>query len=94
MRVLMLHGVGTGGLPVGSLRELLDFVTRHAEPVSLAEVGRRLKEPDRITGAIETIIDTYLSLRAGKEETFLAVYRRVGPAPFKEALYADEAKAA
>ena len=50
MRVLMLHGVGTGGLPVGSLRELLDFVTRHAEPVSLAEVGRRLKEPDRITG--------------------------------------------
>jgi len=50
MRVLMLHGVGTGGLPVASLRELLTFVTRHAEPVSLAEVGRRLAEPDRITG--------------------------------------------
>lgn len=50
MRVLMLHGVGTGGLPVASLRDLLTFVTRHAEPVSLAEVGRRLAEPDRITG--------------------------------------------
>ena len=65
-----------------------------AEDASIGEIIGRGFEPDRITGAIETIIDTYLSLRAGKEETFLAVYRRVGPAPFKEALYADEAKAA
>ncbi|MCB9828375.1 MAG: polysaccharide deacetylase family protein [Planctomycetes bacterium] len=50
MRVLMLHGVGTGGLPMASLRRLLTWVTRHAEPVSLEEVGRRLAEPDRITG--------------------------------------------
>lgn len=50
MRVLMLHGVGAGGLSVASLRRLLTWVTRHAEPVSLDEVGRRLADPDRITG--------------------------------------------
>ncbi|MFP1630331.1 nitrite/sulfite reductase [Zhengella sp. ZM62] len=65
-----------------------------AEDASIGEIIGRGFEPDRIAGAIETIIDTYLSLRSGKEETFLAAYRRLGPAPFKEALYADEAKAA
>ncbi|MBA90163.1 MAG: sulfite reductase [Phyllobacteriaceae bacterium] len=65
-----------------------------AEDASIGEIIGRGFEPDRIAGAIETIIDTYLSLRFGKEETFLAAYRRLGPAPFKEALYADEAKAA
>ena len=64
------------------------------ENTSIGEIIGRGFEPDRIAGAIETIIDTYLSLRFGKEETFLAAYRRLGPAPFKEALYADEAKAA
>jgi sulfite reductase (NADPH) hemoprotein beta-component len=33
------------------------------------------------------VVDTYLKVRNGREETFLAVYRRLGPAPFKEALY-------
>jgi sulfite reductase (NADPH) hemoprotein beta-component len=37
--------------------------------------------------AIETIIDTYLRHRRTGEE-FLAAYRRLGPQPFKEALYA------
>ena len=34
-----------------------------------------------------TILETYLKLREPGEE-FLAAYRRVGPKPFKEALYA------
>jgi sulfite reductase (NADPH) hemoprotein beta-component len=37
--------------------------------------------------AIEKIVDTYLAHRQTGEE-FLAAYRRLGPQPFKEALYA------
>jgi sulfite reductase (NADPH) hemoprotein beta-component len=33
------------------------------------------------------VIDTYLKVRAGPDETFLTAYRRLGKAPFKEALY-------
>jgi sulfite reductase (NADPH) hemoprotein beta-component len=40
-----------------------------------------------VADAIETILDTYLSLREPDEE-FLAAYARVGAKPFKEALYA------
>ena len=40
-----------------------------------------------VADAIETILDTYLKHRAAGEE-FLATYRRLGPKPFKEALYA------
>jgi len=36
---------------------------------------------------VETIVRTYVSLRTSGE-TFLAAYRRVGMAPFKDALYA------
>jgi len=40
-----------------------------------------------VADAIETILDTYLKHREAGEE-FLATYRRLGPKPFKEALYA------
>jgi sulfite reductase (NADPH) hemoprotein beta-component len=43
---------------------------------------------DEVADAIEKILDTYLGLRTGPEETFLLAYRRVGEKPFKEALYA------
>jgi sulfite reductase (NADPH) hemoprotein beta-component len=43
--------------------------------------------PERVTDAVETIVETYLAGRA-ESETFLAYYRRVGLRPFKEALYA------
>ncbi|MCI0466758.1 MAG: nitrite/sulfite reductase [Beijerinckiaceae bacterium] len=42
---------------------------------------------DEVVDAIETVVDTYLKLRSSPEEGFLAAYRRVGMAPFKEALY-------
>ena len=44
---------------------------------------------DEVADAIEKILDTYLGLRTGPEETFLLAYRRVGEKPFKEALYAN-----
>ena len=40
-----------------------------------------------VPDAIETILNTYVKLREGKEE-FLHTYKRLGPKPFKEALYA------
>ncbi|KFB08405.1 nitrite/sulfite reductase [Nitratireductor basaltis] len=64
------------------------------ENTSIGEIIGRGFGPDEIVDAVETLVDTYLGLRTGKEETFLAAYRRVGAAPFKEALYGREAKAA
>ncbi|MEN9580723.1 MAG: hypothetical protein RJA70_3732 [Pseudomonadota bacterium] len=40
-----------------------------------------------VVGAVETIVKQYLSIRVSDDETFLQCYRRVGMAPFKEALY-------
>jgi sulfite reductase (NADPH) hemoprotein beta-component len=40
-----------------------------------------------VPDAIETILNTYVKLRE-KGEEFLAAYRRLGPKPFKQALYA------
>ncbi len=42
---------------------------------------------DRIVDAIETIVETYVGMRDDGER-FIDTYRRVGPAPFKEKLYA------
>ncbi|UCI30040.1 nitrite/sulfite reductase [Mesorhizobium sp. B4-1-4] len=64
------------------------------ENTSVGEIIGRGFSSDEITDAIETIVDTYLGLRLDPQEKFIDAYRRVGPAPFKEALYAGEAKAA
>jgi sulfite reductase (NADPH) hemoprotein beta-component len=44
--------------------------------------------PDGIVDAVEKVVDTYLRLRASPGERFLSAYSRLGPAPFKDALYA------
>ncbi|MBX3597606.1 MAG: nitrite/sulfite reductase [Rhizobiaceae bacterium] len=64
------------------------------ENTSIGEIIGRGFGPDEITDAIETIVQTYLAVRNGGDEKFLDTYRRVGPAPFKEALYGSEARAA
>ena len=46
--------------------------------------------PRTIVDAIETVVDTYLKFRTSPAEDFLAAYRRIGMAPFKEALYGRE----
>ncbi len=43
---------------------------------------------DAVSGAVEKLVLTYVRLREG-EERFLDTYRRVGPTPFKEAVYGD-----
>ncbi|MDA5638163.1 MULTISPECIES: nitrite/sulfite reductase [Agrobacterium] len=64
------------------------------ENTSIGEIIGRGFEPEKVTDAIETIVDTYLGLRLSKEENFLEAYRRVGPQPFKHALYGSAAEAA
>ena len=64
------------------------------ENTTIGEIVGRGFAPDEITNAIEKIVDTYLGLRLDRSETFLNAYRRVGSAPFKEALYVSEARAA
>ncbi|MER8916092.1 nitrite/sulfite reductase [Mesorhizobium sp. M0761] len=64
------------------------------ENTSVGEIIGRGFSSEEITDAIEQIVDTYLGLRLGPSERFIDAYRRVGPAPFKEALYAGETKAA
>ncbi|RWB61302.1 nitrite/sulfite reductase [Mesorhizobium sp.] len=64
------------------------------ENTSVGEIIGRGFSSEEITDAIEQIVETYLGLRLNPDERFIDAYRRVGPAPFKEALYAGETKAA
>ncbi|MGY5777003.1 nitrite/sulfite reductase [Rhizobium sp. LEGMi135b] len=63
------------------------------ENTSIGEIIGRGFEPNKVTDAIETIVDTYLGLRLDPSETFLVAYRRVGPQPFKTALYGASSSA-
>ena len=47
---------------------------------------------DEIIPAIERLIYAYLALRTDPQETFLMTFRRLGPAPFKQAVYEKEDK--
>ena len=58
------------------------------EQASLGDITGQAFTEDKVVGAIDTIVETYLSLRE-PEERFLDTYKRVGMAPFKEQLYAD-----
>jgi sulfite reductase (NADPH) hemoprotein beta-component len=57
------------------------------EAASIGDIIGRGFSTEEIVDAVETIVDTYVAQRASPEETFLAAYRRLGQAPFKEALY-------
>lgn len=57
------------------------------ENSSIGEIVGRGFSSEEVVDAIEKLVDTYLGLRTAKEETFLEAYRRIGEAPFKEALY-------
>jgi sulfite reductase (NADPH) hemoprotein beta-component len=57
------------------------------ETASIGEIIGRGFSTDEIVDAVETLVDTYVEKRASVSEPFLQTYRRLGPAPFKEALY-------
>ena len=58
------------------------------ETAAIGEIVGPAFSSDRVVWAVETVIETYLARRSGPEERFLDAYRRLGPDPFKEALYA------
>ncbi|MBA8837228.1 nitrite/sulfite reductase [Ochrobactrum sp. RH2CCR150] len=64
------------------------------EHSTIGEITGRGFSSEEVVDAIETVVDTYLSLRENPEETFLAAYRRVGMEPFKRALYGEISRAA
>ena len=49
---------------------------------------------EAVPAAIETIVATYLALRHDASENFVAAYRRLGKAPFRDALYGPTAQRA
>ncbi len=61
------------------------------ETASLGDLTGPGFSTDDVVDAVETVVDTYLGLRTGSDEDFLAAYRRVGMAPFKKALYERDA---
>ena len=58
-----------------------------AEDASLAEIMGPGFDTEGIVDAVETVIGTYTDMRQNGER-FLDTYRRVGPKPFKDRLYA------
>lgn len=72
-------------------------ITLGGDGTETATIGERTGPGfsyEEIVPAVERIIDRYVAIREGDEETFLETYRRVGADPFKDALYSDEAQAA
>ncbi|MFD1251529.1 Sulfite reductase [ferredoxin] [Devosia equisanguinis] len=65
-------------------------ITLGGDATEQAAVGKIIGpgfEADAVPGAIEKLVDFYIANRTSAEEPFLAAYRRLGEAPFKEALY-------
>jgi len=56
---------------------------------AIGEIVGKGFSTDEVVDAVETIVDTYLGLRDGADETFLTAYRRVGKQPFQDALYGN-----
>ena len=57
------------------------------EETAIGEIIGKGFSSDDVVDAVETLVDTYLKVREDEDESFLAAYRRLGQAPFHEALY-------
>ena len=70
-------------------------ITLGGDGTQTASIGERTGpgfSSDEIIPAIERIVNCYMELREGSDETFLDAYRRVGANPFKTALYGENAR--
>ena len=60
----------------------------HAEEdASLGEIVGPAFSSEGVVDAVERVVETYLDVRKPGER-FIDTYRRVGPQPFKDTLYA------
>ena len=57
------------------------------ERASIGQITGPGFSSENVVEAIETVVATYMGQRQGPQEDFLTTFRRVGMAPFKEALY-------
>jgi len=57
------------------------------ETASIGQITGPGFSSERVVEAVDTIVETYRAQRSDASEPFLATFRRVGMAPFKEALY-------
>ncbi|MFD1945124.1 nitrite/sulfite reductase [Paradevosia shaoguanensis] len=65
-------------------------ITLGGDATENASVGKILGpgfEAEKVPDAIERLVDAYVARRESPDETFIAAFRRLGEAPFKEALY-------
>ena len=68
-------------------------ITLGGDGTESASIGERAGPGfayDEIVPAIERLVRAYLARRSGPDESFLQAFRRLGPAPFKAALYPEE----
>ena len=67
-------------------------ITLGGDATEDAAVGRIIGPgfaAEDVPQAIETLVDTYIARRESAGESFIEAYRRLGEAPFKEALYGN-----
>jgi sulfite reductase (NADPH) hemoprotein beta-component len=70
-------------------------ITLGGDGTETASIGERAGPGfsyEEIVPAVSRLLDLYIEIREGKDDTFLDVYRRVGAEPFKQALYPEEAE--
>ncbi|MBY6005650.1 nitrite/sulfite reductase [Salipiger bermudensis] len=69
-------------------------ITLGGDATETASLGERTGPgfpAEEVVPAIERIVDAYMQHREGPGESFLQTYRRIGMAPFKTALYGEDA---
>ncbi len=88
------HHVGhIGILGVEKKGTELYQITIGGDGTENASVGKILGRgfvAEEVPDAIERLVDAYIAQRETEDEPFIAAYRRLGDAPFKEALYGSE----
>ncbi len=90
------HHVGTIGIlgleKAGRENYQITLGGDHTEAMTIGQRAGPGFDYDEVVPAIERLIEAYLVLREGAEETFLMAFRRLGAAPFKAALYPADDK--
>ncbi|WP_284164309.1 nitrite/sulfite reductase [Frigidibacter sp. SD6-1] len=70
-------------------------ITLGGDATEKAEIGDKVGPGfayDQVVPAIERLLRAYLDIRADRSESFIDTFRRLGPEPFKAALYPAEAE--